>query len=374
MSKKITRQRQGSKLNVSKMMANAKALEEKESHSATSAEPSNVIDPLAETAAVATGDAAVSSPAPSDADLEKNDIQPEEPSSPKRPAHGDPEEHDGPERVDHVVTEPEGRADEEHDGGARADHVDSADVLHDRTLVDDLVETALAEGVQRNVDDALAASEAPDRYTAGGADDHGIDEEARRLIEEALADAGFQQTAEDGEDDPSDYDDGSEDGDEEEWTEEQLKTFDQLEEEDVLADSDSAGAVRVLDNIVVYETENWMNEQTGKPYNRIRLRQQPPTIKFKQHVSGDETGEYDSEVTLVVTRKLAMQLGTLFDAIVASYDGRPIEDKDKQPVTLESVKKWLSDQWKYEPGKVIVVCVLAALIVVLGVYAKFAVH
>lgn len=353
MGKKIIRQRQGSKLNVSKMMANAKALEEKESHSATSAEPESVIDPLAETTAVDTVDAAVSSTAPADAELEKDAIQPEEPSAPARPAPADPEEHDGPES---------------------ADHVDSADILHDRKRVDDLVKTALADGVQRSVDDALAAGEATGRGAAANDDDdHGIDEEARRLIDEALADAGFTPTAEDDEDDPSDYDHGSED-DEEEWSEEQLKTFDQLEEEDVLADSDSAGAVRVLDNIVVYETENWMNEQTGKPYNRIRLRQQPPTIKFKQHVSGDETGEYDSEVTLVVTRKLAMQLGTLFDAIVASYDGRPIEDKDKQPVTLESAKKWLSDQWKYEPGKVIVVCVLAALVVILGVYAKFAVH
>lgn len=363
MGKKITRQRHGGKINVSKMMANAKALEKKEAHSATSAEPSSaepssVVDPLAETAAAATGNAAVSSTA-AHADPEKNAVEPLVDLRDEEPAHADLEKNDSPER---------------------ADHVDSVDILHDRKLVNDLVETALADGVHRSGDGDHAAGEAlghdSRRDAAGGDDDHSIDEEARRLIEEALADAGIQQPAEDVEDDEDglpDYDDGSEDG-EEEWTEEQLKTFDQLEEEDVLADSDSAGAVRVLDNIVVYETENWMNEQTGKPYNRIRLRQQPPTIKFKQHVSGDETGEYDSEVTLVVTRKLAMQLGTLFDAIVASYDGRPIEDKNKQPVTIESAKKWLSDQWKYEPGKVIVVCVLAALVVVLGVYAKFAVH
>ena len=350
MGKKIKRQRQGSKLNVSKMMANAKALEEKESHSATSAEPSSAVDPLAETSAVATGDAAVSSPA----------------------AHADLEKNDTPEHADHVAAKTTAQGAQADDVPERADNVDSADILHDHQLVDDLVETALADGVQRSVDGDRAAGEATDQSTTSSFDAvHNIDAEARRLIEEALAGAGFIQTPED---DLPDYDDGSEDDGKEEWSEEQLKTFDQLEEEDVLADSDSAGAVRVLDNIVVYETENWMNEQTGKPYNRIRLRQQPPTIKFKQHVSGDETGEYDSEVTLVVTRKLAMQLGTLFDAIVASYDGRPIEDKDKQPVTLESAKKWLSDQWKYEPGKVIVVCVLAALVVVLGVYAKFAVH
>lgn len=330
MGKKIRRQRQGSKINLSKMMANARALEEKDSHSATSVEPSSVVDP-AKTAAVATGDAAVSSPA--NADLEKDD------------------------------------------GSERADHVDSAAIPHDRKPIDDLVETALADGVHHSGDGDSDAGGAPGHDAvssehSGVDSDPTIDEETRRLIEEALANAGSPQPVEDS---LPDYGHGSEDG-EEEWTEEQLKTFDQLEEEDVLADSDSAGAVRVLDNIVVYETENWMNEQTGKPYNRIRLRQQPPTIRFKQHVTGDETGEYDSEVTLVVTRKLAMQLGSLFDAIVASYDGRPIEDKDKQPVTLESVKKWLSDQWKYEPGKVIIVCVLAVLVVILGVYAKFAVR
>lgn len=330
MGKKIRRQRQGSKINVSKMRANAKALEEKDSHSATSAESSSVVDP-AKTAAVATGDTAVSSPA--HADLEKND------------------------------------------GSERSGHVDSAASTHDRKPVADLVETALADGVHRSGDGERDAGEAPGQAAVssepGGVDSTpAIDEETRRLIEEALAGADVPQPTEDS---LPDHDHDSED-EEEEWSEEQLKTFDQLEEEDVLADSDSAGAVRVLDNIVVYETENWMNEQTGKPYNRIRLRQQPPTIKFKQHVTGDETGEYDSEVTLVVTRKLAMQLGSLFDAIVASYDGRPIEDKDKQPVTLESVKKWLSDQWKYEPGKVIIVCVLAVLVVILGVYAKFAVR
>ena len=96
MGKKIIRQRHGSKINVSKMKANAKALEEKESHSATSAEPPSVIDPLAETAAVDTSDAAVSSPAPADADLEKDDIQPEESSSPARPAPAELEEDDSP--------------------------------------------------------------------------------------------------------------------------------------------------------------------------------------------------------------------------------------------------------------------------------------
>lgn len=190
-----------------------------------------------------------------------------------------------------------------------------------------------------------------------------IDEETSQLIEEALANSPYvgKTAASDGEED-------------EEWDDEALKTFDEMEEEDVLSDSDDSGAVRVLDSIVVYETENWLNEQTGKPYNRVRLRQQPPTINFKQHVTGDETGEYDSEVKLVVTRKLAMQLGSLFNAIAASYDGRPIEDKNKQPVTVESAKKWMSDQWKYEPGKVIIVAVLAVLAIALGLYAKFIVH
>ena len=235
------------------------------------------------------------------------------------------------------------------------------DLLHDRKTVDNLVSAALTDGVEQE--------------TAAGAGKKSkteIDEDTKILIEEAFADSTVDVIGEYGDEDDEPEQEDTED--EDKWTSEDLKTFDQLEEDDVLADSNESGAVRVLDSIVVYETENWMNEQTGKPYNRVRLRQQPPTIKFKQHVSGDETGEYDSEVKLVVTRKLAMQLGFLFDAIVASYDGRPIEDKDKKPVTLESAKQWLSDQWKYEPGKVIVVAVLAVLAIVLGVYAKFVVH
>lgn len=240
-----------------------------------------------------------------------------------------------------------------------------ADLLHDRKTVDNLVSSALADGVEQEPADKPADD-------AGKKSKTEIDEDTKRLIEEAFADSTVDVIGEDGNEDAEP--EQEDDDDEDKWTSEDLKTFDQLEEDDVLADSSESGAVRVLDSIVVYETENWMNEQTGKPYNRVRLRQQPPTIKFKQHVSGDETGEYDSEVKLVVTRKLAMQLGSLFDAIVASYDGRPIEDKDKKPVTLESAKQWLSDQWKYEPGKVIVVAVLAVLATVLGVYAKFVVH
>lgn len=250
------------------------------------------------------------------------------------------------------------------DKAKRAGGNQQVDLLHDRKTVDDLVSSVLSDGVGQETSDKPADD--------GKKSKTEIDEGTKRLIEEAFANSTVEVLGEDGDED--DEPEQEDDDDEDKWTSEDLKTFDQLEEDDVLADSSESGAVRVLDSIVVYETENWMNEQTGKPYNRVRLRQQPPTIKFKQHVSGDETGEYDSEVKLVVTRKLAMQLGSLFDAIVASYDGRPIEDKDKKPVTLESAKRWLSDQWKYEPGKVIVVAVLAVLAIVLGVYAKFVVH
>lgn len=275
---------------------------------------------------------------------------------------GDKSPDDGP-----VVDQSAHRADEQEaaapdDGDERAGGASRIDLLHDRKTVDNLASSALADGAMQG-DTGKSADYAAEKSRTK------IDDDTRRLIEEALANSTVDAIEE--EDDDSERED---DDDEEKWTSEELKTFDQLEEDDVLADSSESGAVRVLDSIVVYETENWMNEQTGKPYNRVRLRQQPPTIRFKQHVSGDETGEYDSEVKLVVTRKLAMQLGSLFDSIVASYDGRPIEDKDKKPVTLESTKQWLSDQWKYEPGKVIVVSVLAVLAIVLGVYAKFIVH
>ena len=351
MSRRI--KKHGYKVNIEKMRANAidraaKAEEAKaETASESSKEASSKALPELAGTHVAGQDSRPAEPEPGEATVDASNAD-------SIPSVGQPDH-----KADGQEAAAPGDKAKRGGGGQRVD------LLHDRKIVDDLVSSALADGVEQGTADKPAANDVKRSKTE-------IDEGTKRLIEEAFANSTVgvpgEGDDEDGEPEQEDADD------EDEWTSEDLKTFDQLEEDDVLADSSESGAVRVLDSIVVYETENWMNEQTGKPYNRVRLRQQPPTIRFKQHVSGDETGEYDSEVKLVVTRKLAMQLGSLFDAIVASYDGRPIEDKDKKPVTLESAKRWLSDQWKYEPGKVIVVAVLAVLAIVLGVYAKLIVH
>lgn len=359
MSRRI--KKHGYKVNIEKLRANAidRAARAEETKARTSEENSKeastetTAELLAETQAVGQASQTI-------------EHEPTQTTVATSSAYGGDESTDDGPAVDqsvHEADEQEAAAPDDVD--ERAGGVPRIDLLHDRKTVDSLVSSALADGAMRG-DTGKSADYAAEKSRTK------IDDDTRRLIEEALANSTVDAIEEDdAEDDDSERED---DDDEEKWTSEELKTFDQLEEDDVLADSSESGAVRVLDSIVVYETENWMNEQTGKPYNRVRLRQQPPTIRFKQHVSGDETGEYDSEVKLVVTRKLAMQLGSLFDSIVASYDGRPIEDKDKKPVTLESTKQWLSDQWKYEPGKVIVVSVLAVLAIVLGVYAKFIVH
>lgn len=351
MSRRI--KKRGYKVNIEKMRANAidRAAKAEEAKAETSSESSKeasskALSELADTHAV------------------EQDSRPAEPEQGRTTA--DASNVDNIPSVDQSGRKADGQEVATPDDKAKRDGEDQlVGLLHDRKTVDNLVSSALTDGAEQETADKHADDVGKKSKTE-------IDEDTKRLIEEALASSTVDVIGEaDNEDDEPEQED---DDDEDKWTSEDLKTFDQLEEDDVLADSSESGAVRVLDSIVVYETENWMNEQTGKPYNRVRLRQQPPTIKFKQHLSGDETGEYDSEVKLVVPRKLAMQLGSLFDAIVASYDGRPIEDKDKKPVTLESAKRWLSDQWKYEPGKVIVVSVLAVLAIVLGVYAKFVVH
>lgn len=351
MSRRI--KKRGYKVNIEKMRANAidRAAKAEEAKAETSSESSK------EASSKALSELA-------DTHVVEQDSRPAEPEQGRTTA--DASNVDNIPSVDQSDHKAEGQEVATPDDKAKRDGEDQlVGLLHDRKTVDNLVSSALADGAEQETADKHADD-------AGKKSKTEIDEDTKRLIEEALASSTVDVIGEaDNEDDGPEQED---DDDDDKWTSEDLMTFDQLEEDDVLADSSESGAVRVLDSIVVYETENWMNEQTGKPYNRVRLRQQPPTIKFKQHLSGDETGEYDSEVKLVVTRKLAMQLGSLFDAIVASYDGRPIEDKDKKPVTLESAKQWLSDQWKYEPGKVIVVSVLAVLAIVLGVYAKFVVH
>ena len=144
-------------------------------------------------------------------------------------------------------------------------------------------------------------------------------------------------------------------------------TFDELQENDeIIVDNGDNGAMKILDNLVVYEVDGWINRNTGKPFSRLKLRQNPPVISFRQHVSGDETGEQDSAVSLVVTRELADQMSTMFAKIRDSYDG--IQEKKRKPVTTNSIKEKIAMEWKYEPTKVVLTIVLVLLLIAVVVY------
>lgn len=171
-------------------------------------------------------------------------------------------------------------------------------------------------------------------------------------------------------DDNSVDDYSEEDEDEDDLEDDDLSdepTFDELQEDsEIIVDNGDNGAMKILDNLVVYEVDGWIDRNTGKPLSRMKLRQNPPVISFRQHVSGDEDGDQDSAVSLVVTRGLADQMSTMFAKIRDSYDG--IEEKKRKPVTTNSIKEKIAMEWKYEPTKVVLTIVLIVLLIAVVVY------
>ena len=135
---------------------------------------------------------------------------------------------------------------------------------------------------------------------------------------------------------------------------------DQSKDDSVILQREDSGAMKILDSLVYYEVKDWLNEKTGKPYNRTHLVQSPPKFVVRQHVSGDEDSEEDSIVTIVINRSLASTLADVFTNIRKTFDGEPLEKK-KEPFSWKRVKKYLSDLWKYEPIKI----VLAGLVVLI---------
>lgn len=136
---------------------------------------------------------------------------------------------------------------------------------------------------------------------------------------------------------------------------------------ETLLSNDDSGAVRVLDSLIYYEVQDWFNEKTGKPYNRIRLLQEPPRFIIRQHMTGDEIGEDDSMVTIVVNRELAAALSETFTDIRKSFDGEPL-DKKREPFSWTRVQKSISDMWKYEPIKVVLAIIIVLILIAAVVY------
>ena len=168
-----------------------------------------------------------------------------------------------------------------------------------------------------------------------------------------LIDAGLIDDDEDSDDESDDNVDDEEENDD-------------LNGETLLSNDDS-GAVRVLDSLIYYEVQDWFNEKTGKPYNRIRLLQEPPRFIIRQHMTGDEIGEDDSMVTIVVNRELAAALSETFTGIRKSFDGEPL-DKKREPFSWTRVQKSISDTWKYEPIKVVLAIIIVLILIAAVVY------
>ena len=155
---------------------------------------------------------------------------------------------------------------------------------------------------------------------------------------------------------------GSDTEDGEDWS-----TFDEMDDDAVLADNGDSGAVKLTDSIITYETERYINPKTDRPYSRMRLRNQPPILKFRQHRAGTSEDE-DESVDIIITRPLAMQLSALMADIVKAYDGVPLEERKKEPFSFKRLRKSISDTWRYEPAKVIIVVIIVIVFLVFGVY------
>lgn len=148
-----------------------------------------------------------------------------------------------------------------------------------------------------------------------------------------------------------------------------FSTFD--DSNTMLVDNNDSGAVKILDKIVTYEMVGWWDDAEDKPYSRLRLHQKPPVIKFKQHVTGDTDGDNDTEVSIVVTRQLASQLATLFEAVQDSYDGKPVSDKHKKVKNWAYFVEYWKQMWKYNPVKVVFGTILTLVVLGSLIYVSF---
>ena len=158
--------------------------------------------------------------------------------------------------------------------------------------------------------------------------------------------------------------------DDEDIDEPDTATFADIEDE-VLSSDDGSGVVRSVtnlkDSLITYETEGFINPDTGKPYNRFHLMSHPVKLVFKQHVQGDDPDEYES-VGFVVNRSLAYELSVLFENIRRSYDGQPLDRKDrvKEKLSWNSVKRKTVRMVRDHPVQVgITAFLIAAIIVIL---------
>lgn len=224
----------------------------------------------------------------------------------------------------------------------------------------------------------------------GGSDDGATEQNSQSSEDRPVPEASEEEAPEDEDPVPgfdvNDLDDGElvddeedyhsdedendiDESDEDDIGEPDTATFADIEDE-VLASDDGSGVVRSVtnlkDSLITYETEGFINPDTGKPYNRLHMMNHPVKLVFKQHVQGDDPDEYES-VRFVVNRSLAYELSVLFENIRRSYDGQPLDRKDrvKEKLSWSSVRKSAVRMVRDHLGRVIMTAVLIAAVIII---------
>lgn len=131
--------------------------------------------------------------------------------------------------------------------------------------------------------------------------------------------------------------------------------------DEMILESVDNAAFRILGSMVYYDTKNWINPATGKPYNRLHLNKDLPKFTIRQHQDDDIMAEF------VINRQLADHLATLFSNIRKSFDGEPL-DRKRQPFSIDRIKKSFADTWKYEPLKIVLTTLLVVIVIAVIVY------
>jgi hypothetical protein len=134
----------------------------------------------------------------------------------------------------------------------------------------------------------------------------------------------------------------------------------------LIVSGNDRAAVKGDDYIISYEIKDYINPKTGKPYSALRLKRKHPQIIFKQHHSGDDDGDLDETIVMVVNHQLAKTFGDTFSAIDKSYNGLSIEKKEKK--TWKSMIDAVKEYWEYQPLKFIGLIVSAIIVIGLFVY------
>ena len=254
----------------------------------------------------------------------------------------------------------------------------NSDNISEQALIEEaesIIHKAANDEPAKDSDDGTPEQDPEDPDNRQSSEDRPVPEESEDEVPESESPVpGFDvddlddgEFVDDEDDHQSEEDEPQED--DEDIDEPDTSTFADIEDE-VLASDDGSGVVRSVtnlkDSLITYETEGFINPDTGKPYNRFHLMSHPVKLVFKQHVQGDDPDEYES-VRFVVNRSLAYELSVLFENIRRSYDGQPLDRKDrvKEKLSWSSVRKSAVRMVRDHLGRVIMTAVLIATVIII---------